>query len=42
MFKVTINGEQRDFYSLEYALTDLFSRGFESPEWTLEKVVDES
>jgi hypothetical protein len=36
-YTVEVDGETRAWLSLEYAMTDLFSRGFESAEWTFSK-----
>lgn len=39
MYRVTVDGEAKTWLSLEYALTDTFSRGF-GKFWTLEAVPD--
>jgi hypothetical protein len=36
MFRVTVDGESQEWMSLEYALTDALSRGF-NKTWTIEK-----
>jgi hypothetical protein len=41
MFRVTIDGDVRIWYTLEHALTDLFSRGWAHESWTLEKFPEE-
>ena len=40
MFRVTVNGETKDWMTLEYALTDALSRGL-GRTWILERVADE-
>jgi len=36
-YTVEVEGETKTWFSLEYAMTDLFSRGFLSGTWTFSK-----
>lgn len=36
-YTVKVDEETRTWLSLEYALTDVFSRGFMGEEWTVSK-----
>jgi hypothetical protein len=38
MFKVTVNGETREWMTFEYALTDALSRGVSANGWKIEKL----
>jgi len=38
MYKVTVDGETKVWGTLEVAMTDLFTRGYDHDEWTLERV----
>lgn len=38
MYRVTINGESKEWTTLDFALRDVLTRGFGSA-WTLEKVL---
>lgn len=40
MYKVTVSNETKVWATLEWALTDLFSRGALQETWTIEKVED--
>lgn len=36
-YTVEVDGERKVWFSMEYAMTDLFSRGFLSDSWKFEK-----